>query len=354
MHELMVNLHMHTIYSDGSGRHKDLARAALKTGLDAVIVTDHNVLVSGLEGYYRTGDKRVLMLVGEEVHDQARDPQRNHLLVFDAKREMAVFASNPQNLIDNVRGADGLCFVAHPYDLECRPAGEIAIRWEDWGALGYTGLELWNGLSELKEHGHSLLHILFYSFFPAFLAQQPPRASLDKWDELTAEGGRIVAIGGSDAHALHVRRGPLRRILFPYEFHFKAINTHILVPNALSGDVEADGKMIYAALAAGHAFVGYDLPGSTRGFRFTAQGRETSVIMGDEIAAAGSGVTLKAQLPHAAECTLLRNGKAVQKWKSQENCSYVATRPGVYRVEVHRQFLGKRRGWIYSNPIYVR
>ena len=55
MHEIVVNLHMHTRYSDGSGTHKDIAEAAMQTGLDAVIVTDHNVLVLGVEGYYRFG-----------------------------------------------------------------------------------------------------------------------------------------------------------------------------------------------------------------------------------------------------------------------------------------------------------
>ena len=353
MHELIINLHMHTTYSDGSGRHKDIARAALQTGLDAVLVTDHNVLVSGLEGYYRAGNKRVLMLVGEEVHDQARDPQRNHLLVFNPGREMAVFASNPQNLIDNVRGAGGLSFIAHPFDVDCKPVGELGITWDDWDVHGYTGLELWNGLSELKEHGHSLLHVAFYAYFPAFLAHQPPPKTLRKWDELLASGNKVVAVGGSDAHALHVRKGPLARVLYPYEFHFGAINTHVLVPSPFSGEAQADGQMLYEALAAGHAFVGYERPGSTRGFRFTAQGKEVTAMMGDEIAAAG-GVTLKIQLPQAAECLLLRDGKTIQRWKSQENCTYIATRPGVYRAEIYRQYLGRRRGWIYSNPIYVR
>ena len=44
LHELLVNLHMHTTYSDGSGSHQDIANAGLDAGLDAVIVTDHNVL----------------------------------------------------------------------------------------------------------------------------------------------------------------------------------------------------------------------------------------------------------------------------------------------------------------------
>ena len=51
MHELTVNLHMHTTYSDGSGAHADLAQAAMQAGLDAIIVTDHNVWVDGPEDY---------------------------------------------------------------------------------------------------------------------------------------------------------------------------------------------------------------------------------------------------------------------------------------------------------------
>lgn len=353
MHEIVINLHMHTVYSDGSGTHKDIARAALKAGLDAVIVTDHNVLVSGPQGYYREGKKRVLMLIAEEVHDQARLPQKSHLLVFNTTQEMASFAPDPQNLIDNIRRADGLSFIAHPYDPECKAAKEVDISWADWEVQGFTGLELWNGLSELKVYGHSFMHIIFYAFFPHFLAHQPPRQNIDKWDELLKEGNKIVAIGGSDAHQLHARRGPVQRVLYPYEFHFRTINTHIFIPTPLSEDVETDSRMIYDALAAGHAFIGYDLPGSTRGFRFTAQGKQATAVMGDEIPADG-GVTLKARLPAAAECRLFKDGKMIQKWKSQEACTYITTHPGVYRVEVYRHYLGKRRGWIFSNPIYVR
>ena len=43
MPEIVINLHMHTTYSDGSGTHADIANAAIKAGLDAVIITDHNV-----------------------------------------------------------------------------------------------------------------------------------------------------------------------------------------------------------------------------------------------------------------------------------------------------------------------
>jgi len=353
MHELVVNLHMHTLYSDGAGTHRDIARAALKSGLDVVIVTDHNVLVSGMEGYYKEGKNRVLMLVGEEVHDQARLPQKSHLLVLGADREMATFAHDPQNLIDNVRSARGLSFLAHPSDRECKAIHEPDIKWDDWHVRGFTGLELWNGLSELKSHGHSIFHIIFYIYFPQLLAREPEAQTLQKWDELLTAGNKVVAIGGSDAHAFQRHVGPFSRRIFPYEFHFQSINTHILTPTALTGEADADRMMVYQALAAGQAFIGYDLPAPTRGFRFSAQGRDAAVISGGELPAEG-GVTFTIRLPGIAECHLLKDGEVIQKWKNHEACSYVTTQRGVYRVEVYRPFLGRRRGWIFSNPIYVR
>lgn len=353
MHEAIINLHMHTRYSDGSGTHKDIAAAALRAGVDAVIVTDHNILVDGFEGYYKEKNRKVLMLIGEEVHDQARDPQKNHLLVFGANREMATFAQHPQNLINQVREAGGLAFLAHPDDPEAKAFNETDISWEDWSVQNYTGIELWNALSELKTVVPTKLHGAFYAYFPAFVANQPIPNTLSRWDELLATGKKVVAIGGSDAHALHMNMGPLHRVIFPYEFHFRTVNTHALLSGPLSGDLTSDKALIYKALAAGHCFVGYDLPASTRGFRFTAQGREGVAKMGDEIPAK-FGVTLQAKLPSLAEIRLLKDGQVIQTWKNKDACTHITAEPGVYRIEAYRRYLSKRRGWIYSNPIYVR
>jgi hypothetical protein len=159
-------------------------------------------------------------------------------------------------------------------------------------------------------------------------------------------------VGGSDAHALQLHSGPISRTVFPYEFHFSAINTHILTSQPLSGEPLADRKLVYDALAAGHAFVAYDLPAPTRGFRFTAQGKDKTVSMGDEISCE-SGVTLQVRLPQRSECRLLKDGQVLKTWNQHETCAHITTEPGVYRVEVYRHFLGKKRGWIFSNPIFV-
>jgi hypothetical protein len=354
MNEVIVNLHMHTRYSDGSGTHKDIAQAALKSGVDVVIVTDHNVFVQGFEGYYKEKNKRLLMLVGEEIHDQKRDPQKNHLLAFGAGRELATFADNPQLLINQVHAAGGLCFFAHPDDPAAPTFHETDLSWEAWDVDSYTGIELWNALSELKTIIPTKLHAAFYALFPALVARHPVPSTIAKWDELLSNGRRVVAIGGSDAHAMNMRMGPVSRVIFPYEFHFRAVNTHVFTSQPLSGDVKTDRQLIYEALAGGRCFIGYDLPSPTRGFRFTAQGKDNkSVIMGEELTAKG-GVTLQAVLPQTAEIRLMKDGAVLQTWMNQMSCTHITTEPGVYRVEVYRNYLGRKRGWIYSNPIYVR
>jgi hypothetical protein len=34
-------------------------------------------------------------------------------------------------------------------------------------------------------------------------------------------------------------------------------------------------------------------------------------------------------------------------------CIFNTTEPGIYRVEATIHYLGRMRGWIYSNPIYI-
>jgi hypothetical protein len=266
-----------------------------------------------------------------------------------------MFAGDPQGLIDQVRLSDGLSFIAHPFEdiLSLPGFKEDSLGWVDWQVKGYTGLELWNGMSEFKTVTHSLLQAIFYAYFPRYMPHGPQGVTLHKWDELLASGERVVAIGGSDAHALPMRLGPLRRTLYPYEFNFRCINNHLLVPDPLTGDAAADRKAILATLRQGRLFIGYDLPAPTSGFRFTAHGKDGTASMGEDITARG-GITFQIRLPGKANCRLLQNGKVVKTWQDRDVCTYITNQPGVYRVEVYLPYLGKPRGWIFSNPIYVK
>lgn len=352
IHEYVGNMHLHTPYSDGYPNHDEIALAAIRSEIDFVITTDHNVWVGGLDGYRTLGERRVLLLVGEEIHHQTRDPQKNHLLVYEAQKELSLYSFDPQALIDAVNREGGLAFIAHPVDPEAPVFGQTDLSWVDWDVEGYVGIELWNYMSEFKIHLTSFLRALYYSFKPALIAKSPFPEALRIWDSLLIKGKRVVAIGGADAHAFPVRVGPLKRILFPFEFHFKTVNTHILAEEPLSGDLEIDRQRIYHALRKGHCFIGYDLAAPTKGFRFLGVGDNGQALMGDIVRSA-FGVTLQIKLPQRADMRLIHNGTEVARWEDCEAAVYSASQPGAYRVEASIPYKGKMRGWIYSNPIYV-
>ncbi len=358
MFEVVGNMHVHTTYSDGTRLHSVVAAAAARAGLDFIVITDHNVRADGLEGQYRVGAgdsaRQVLLLMGEEVHDMLRRPQRNHLLVYGAGRTLAPAAQArpPQALLDAVRTAGGLAFLAHPVDVAVPWAGEGSYSWVDWDIEGYTGLELWNYMSGVKDVLGDPVRGVAALLAPRWAITGPNPATVRRWDALLREGRRVIANGSADAHGTVYRLGPLRKIIYPYRFLFRCVNTHILLPAPLAGDPRRDAAAIYAALARGHAFVGYGLPGDPRGFRFEARrGGQTVAIQGDELALAGLD-TLHVQAPAGARLVLLRDGEPVSGGQGRR-LDFTPRRAGAYRVEAWRRYRGRERAWIFSNPIFV-
>ncbi len=366
MFEAVGNMHMHTPYSDGEKWHAGISADAIAAGLDFILVTDHNLWVDGIEGYVETERGRVLVLVGEEVHDVRRDPQCNHMLIYGAERELSLFNTDPQRLINEAAQQPGaLCFLAHPHELDLPLfGGKPDLGWKDWDIHGYAGLEIWNYMSsfanelarrlppDAQDNLWNKLRALRVALNPARYITAPEAETLAKWDELLAQGLRVAAIGNSDAHATPMHLGPLRRPIFPYEFLFRAINTHILTREPLNGDLGHDKALILQALAQGNAWVGYDMAHPTKGFRFTGQGVNKGV-MGDEVRL-DMGATLQASAPRPCNLRLIRYGQVVAQAANTANLTYTPVDPGAYRVEGTLAFQGRERGWIYSNPIYLK
>lgn len=377
--EYFGNIHMHTTHSDGSGSFDDLIDGAVLGSLDFVFVTDHNVLVRELEEGYRRG---VLSLVGQEVHDPERDIPGNHLLCLGVESDVSDQAKDPQRLIEAVSQQDALAFLAHPVEEETALFSQT-YPWHNWEVTGYHGVELWNYLSSFRSFTTSYFSTVLLSIFPHYFTVGPLPAMLKKWDELT-QRGPVVAFGGTDVHSIKYRLGPINRRFLTYEECAKALNTHILTDTALLGPPEDstsdylnpntrhDRRLVLEALRQGHCWLGYDLAGSTKGFRFWAEnvtihsgpvipspgaqrtgGESEIAIMGDSVnLAEGQTIVLRVQSPEVADVRLLRNGRVVSQGQA-DSLAYHVRDAGVYRVEVWKHRWGKPRGWIFSNPIYV-
>ena len=355
---------MHTPYSDGEKYHAAIADDAIKAGLDFVIVTDHNVLVKGLDGYYENGDGRVLLFTGEEVHNVRRRPQASHFLAYGVDQELADLASEPQQLIDKTNAAGGFGFLAHPHEQDLPIVNEPNLGWHDWDIDGFTGLEIWNYMSSMKNRLADALNSLRWqnrltgnlaalriALNPEKTITGPEPETLALWDDLLSQGKRIVAIGNSDAHGTAMSMGPLHREIYPYEFLFRAVNTHILTPDPFTGVAEHDKQLILKAIVQGHAWVGYDMPGPTRGFKFSGKGKSKG-IMGDSIEM-DAGATLQVLAPGRANIRLIRHGEVVAQAQNETTLTHMSIDPGAYRVECRINYMGQERGWIFSNPIYL-
>lgn len=347
MNEYVGNLHVHSTHSDGTGAVEEIAEAAGRAGLDFVGISDHGTLAglkNGEEGWHG----RVLVLIGMEIGEA-----HNHYLAWRVRTEVPDNPDNPQVFIDAVRKQGGIGFIAHPFEKGCRYGyGGKAFTWDDWGVRGYTGICIWNFVSQWKGPVTNPLKALYYYLYRRGAVTGPDAGTLAAWDSGLTKG-RVAAIGGTDAHAFRFGFLGLKARIFPYEYLFRTINTHILTEEALTGELARDRDTVYSALEGGRSFVSFDLLGSGRGFAFTGANRTKKVVMGGEIELA-DGVKFEIRPPVSARVRLFLDG---QPWREGFGGThiYTAKAPGVYRVEVGRKgFAGRFRPWIFSNPIYVR
>jgi len=143
-------------------------------------------------------------------------------------------------------------------------------------------------------------------------------------------------------------------VVFPYEYLFRTVNTHLLIADPLRGEAGGDRRTILEALAHVASWVAYDLPGSTRGFRFWAEAGKAQASLGGEIALAAGQCVLRAELPRRARIEVQRAGQGLVFAGEGQEMQQPVQEPGPYRLQAWIRFRGKERGWIFSNPIYVR
>lgn len=320
-------IHVHSVYSDGTGTVEEITRTAQRQGLDFLILTDHNTLEGRRQGKAgRHGTVQVLIDQETSVHGGG------HYLVLDASEEIASYRKADETIQRAIQ-VGGLGFIAHPH---ARGSG-----WKEPDIPGITGLEIYNAREDVEDEFLPWLTfctVLFGSdrSLPQWLDR--PARSLALWDRRLNRGERLVGIGATNAHGL--RWLGLR--LAPYGPTFKLVRNHVLI------DGDLTESAVYEALEKGHLFVAHDVIADSTGFQFLAV-REGVVVgvMGDQVHGP-KGLKLIIYLPSPGEILLLRDGQESAR-ASGQHLELDSLEPGVYRVEARRE----GRPWIYSNPIYV-
>jgi hypothetical protein len=343
MHDLACVVHLHSLYSDGTGTVPEIARAARRARADVVLLTDHDSLEAkrrGEEGWY--GD--ALVLVGTEV-----SPRRgNHYLAFGLDDEIDHSQLDAAAICRAVAAAGGFGFAAHPFSagsVRFKRAGP-GMPFDALDCEALDGIELWSFVNDTGESAASVRELARFVAAPARALDHPPKRNTDAWD-LLCRDRRVVALGGLDAHQFGKRIGPVVVRLMSYARSFRFIRTHVLCSEPPSGELEHDRGQVYEALRAGRCYIAVDAVAPARGFAFEAD----DLAMGQE-APAGRR-TLRARTPLPARLRLLRDGRPVASSEGT-SLTHEVEEPGVYRIEAERWAKGRERTWILSNPIYLR
>jgi len=347
MYEYIGALHMHSIFSDGSGKVEDIAYYADEAGLDFIILTDHNTLRALKEGYQKWYGK-TLLLVGCEINDKQN---KNHYLAFNVTETYSTRLS-AKEYVKRIKDAGGIGFLAHPHEKRTHMIEHPPYPWTEWDTKDFTGIEIWNHMSEWMENlteenkYRSFLH-------PLKTIEAPPAETLKIWDELNQER-IVVGLGGVDAHAHKYNLlGFLEVEIFPYKVLFRSIRTHIFTDKRIKREntpvgIETAKKLIYKALEEGKCFIANDYHAGSKGFQFFAEAQSKRYCMG-ESPQFSPDMKIMVKLPgDKAEIRIIRNGKVYARTEAKEFEMKVKSK-GVYRAEIYFQ----GNAWIFSNPIRV-
>ncbi|MGZ3592809.1 MAG: PHP domain-containing protein, partial [Syntrophales bacterium] len=218
-------IHSHSAYSfDGRAPVGEILEAARINGIDFVMLTDHSNLRAkeeGFEGWH--GD--TLLIVGQEIA-----PRFNHYLAFQINTPVVIAEDepdiDPQTYVDEVLAKGGMGFIAHPDHEGTKLFHVKHYPWLDWTVTGYTGMGIWDFMTDwqntLRGYPRSILSFLF----PAFFLTGPRKVTLERWDRLNSNA-KVVGIGELDNHDTSKRELGFNLSVFPFAKAFKFMRTHV-------------------------------------------------------------------------------------------------------------------------------
>lgn len=346
MFEYAGAVHIHSIFSDGSGEVKTIAETANEVGLDFILLTDHNTLRAlheGFEGWYG----KTLLLVGCEINDKEN---KNHYLAFGIDKTFSTRLP-AKEYVRRIKDVGGIGFIAHPHEKRASMKEHPPYPWTEWSTEDFTGIEIWNHMSEWME-GLTEENKYNYLMHPLKSIKAPNYETLKVWDNLNQKR-KVVGIGGVDAHAHKVNLlGFFEVEVFAYKVLFKSIRTHIITDKKIevkknSKDIKTAKNIVYETLKKGNCYVSNSYHGDASGFRFYAEKGKKIYQMGESLPS-GSTI-LRVLLPKiSGSIKLLRNGEIIDSVDDFE-AQFNIKEKGAYRVEIYLN----NNAWIFSNHIRI-
>lgn len=360
-------IHAHTnLGGHSTGSFDELIDAANANDLDFVVMTEHwsdtvDTAALTLNGVYG----KTLFVGGNEIDTADSD----RFLMIQGSADSAGLRKVPTAaVIEKLHSENRLAMVTYPE------------KFKSWDS-NFDGIEVFSLHTNAKSMNPFTAVFDGIWSYPAYpdlvLASyfERPAFNLQKFDEIAAKQD-ISLFAGTDAHSnigFHLVGDDAGHKFLNFKFDdyatmFRLARQHVLIEK----DKPLTRESLVEALKAGRSFIGFDVLGDTRGFRFEAR-REGSSQQASETMGTGivSGmifynphievppgdILLTSESPQPGRFAVFRDGKIAHQSEITSEIMLKADKPGTYRVEVYLDQLGPpfdKMPWIISNPIYVR
>ncbi len=315
-----IALHVHSDASfDANGRIEDLVEAAEDTGVDVVIVTDHDSREKSVEAGFHG---ETLVIVGEETGT------KSHVLSLGGENPVAPGLEGAA-LIRGIQDVGGYSLVAHPA-LGSEEDRESVL-------AGSQGLEVYSLSTDVLSA--SRWEIVFKALFSLWLFPDAtvrslvdrPEIGFELWDEILSTRS-FAGVGAVDSHGTYG---------LTHQASFRAVQTHVLVRTV-------DEKNVLEALRSGRCHVTFESLEEVPYFLFAITDERDQMWLEGESVSWREGMQAWIRTPRASDIRLLRNGNEFRREEGEQLLAAIPG-PGVYRVEV---YLGGDL-WIFSNAVRV-
>ena len=299
MHDLACVVHLHSLYSDGTGTVPEIARAARRAGADVVLLTDHDTLEAkrrGEEGWY--GDVLAAGRRGGLAAPAQPLPRVRH----STSRSTTRASTAP--------GSAGRFGTPAASGSPPTPSRRARARFERAGRRDAVRRRSTARRSTASSSGASSTTRPSASQSiagPAALrarcrpgARPPARAQPARLGRAVPHAARGRRIGGLDAHQFGKRDRPVRAAaadglpaLVPLHPHPRALRAR-----RPTRELEHDREQVYGALREGRCYIAVDAVAPARGFAFEAD----DLPMGAEAPAGRRTLRARARARRACGC----------------------------------------------------
>ena len=339
--------HVHSSFSDGSGRIAEICREARESGLDFIVLTDHGR--PNLEASAATGCYHGILLIGASEFSL----NEGHLAAAGYRVPAYIFPPEAQEAISEVDRDHGVTFVSHPFDRK--------IPWSGWQVRDFTGIEIFS-LYQLAKKASFLQAAVFplqYAFHADYAFTKlltVPEREMRLWDSLNRQG-RYFAIYALDAHA-KIEIGGKFQLDFPsYAAMFKILTIYVKVQDEPSSEPRLAAAAIIAAMRRGDFFNVIEALAPANGFEnYYRENDGRRVEMGGDAESPGGALIFKLPFDFATDIVVKKDGIVFKtiRANTRRELSVPVARAGVYRCEISLatgRF--KQLPWIMANPIRV-